>query len=63
MNRPPISTVFPASRLLNLLTKLNREQHQTVVMVTHEREYALGVHRIIYMEDGVVVKEEKLREL
>jgi putative ABC transport system ATP-binding protein len=50
-------------QIIELLTKLNREQHQTVVMVTHEREYALGVHRIIYMEDGVVVKEEKLREL
>ncbi len=51
------------SQVIALLTKLNREQHQTVVMVTHEREYALNVHRIIHMEDGVIVGEEKLREL
>lgn len=50
-------------QIIELLTKLNHEQHQTVVMVTHEREYALSVHRIIYMEDGVIVKEEKLRDL
>lgn len=51
------------SQVIELLTKLNREQHQTVVMVTHEREYAQNVHRIIHMEDGVVVNEEKLRGL
>ncbi len=50
-------------QIIELLTKLNREQHQTVVMVTHEREYAQNVHRIIHMEDGMVVREEKLREL
>ncbi len=51
------------SQVIELLTKLNREQHQTVVMVTHEREYAQNVHRIIHMEDGVVVIEERLRNL
>lgn len=47
-------------QIIALITKLNRENGQTVVMVTHEREYAQNAHRIVYMEDGLIVKEEKL---
>ncbi len=50
-----------SKQIIDLLTSLNETSGQTIVMVTHEREYALGTHRIIYMEDGVVVQEEKLR--
>ncbi len=35
------------------------ESGQTIVMVTHEEEYAAGCDRIIYMEDGLVVREKK----
>lgn len=48
-------------QIISLLTKLNQEQGQTIVMVTHEREYALSAHRIINMEDGKIVGEERLR--
>ncbi len=48
--------------IIDLLTKLNREQGQTIVMVTHEREYATNCHRIVHMEDGRIVREEKLRK-
>lgn len=48
-------------QVIELITNLNREQGQTVVMVTHEREYALGCNRIIHMEDGLIVHEEILR--
>jgi putative ABC transport system ATP-binding protein len=47
-------------QVIELISKLNRETGQTVVMVTHEREYALGADRILHMEDGVIVLEEKL---
>ncbi len=50
-----------SEQVIALITALNRERGQTVVMVTHEREYALGSDRIIHMEDGLVVREEKLR--
>lgn len=46
--------------VIDLLTKLNREQGQTIVMVTHEREYATNCHRIVHMEDGRIVDEEQL---
>lgn len=48
-------------QVIELITSLNRDSGQTVVMVTHEREYALGCNRILHMEDGVVVREEHLR--
>ncbi len=48
-------------QVIDLISSINREQGQTIVMVTHEREYALGANRILHMEDGLVVLEEKLR--
>jgi putative ABC transport system ATP-binding protein len=48
-------------QVIELITSLNRDFGQTVVMVTHEREYALGCNRILQMKDGIIVKEEKLR--
>lgn len=47
-------------QVIELIASLNRDNKQTVVMVTHEREYALGCDRIIHMEDGVVVDIETL---
>ncbi len=46
-------------QIITLLTKLNQEQGQTIVMVTHEREYAQSADRIINMEDGRIVGEER----
>ena len=50
-----------SQQVIDLIASLNRDQGQTIVMVTHEREYALGCHRIIHMEDGRIVNEEQLR--
>lgn len=47
-------------QVIDLMTGLNRESKQTIVMVTHEREYAMGCDRIINMEDGRIVSEEQL---
>jgi putative ABC transport system ATP-binding protein len=47
--------------IIELITSLNRDYGQTVVMVTHEREYAMSANRIIHMEDGRIVHEEVLR--
>ncbi len=49
------------TQVIELITKLNKEFGQTVVMVTHEREYATGCDRIIHMEDGVIMREEILK--
>jgi len=44
--------------VIALLTELHKNG-QTIVMVTHEREYAKSAQRIIFMEDGLIIKEEK----
>ncbi len=44
--------------IIELLTHLNRTFGQTVVMVTHERDYAESADRIIHMADGHIVNEE-----
>ncbi len=49
------------TQVIDLLTTLNKEQNQTIVMVTHEREYALSCNRIVHMEDGLITDEEILR--
>jgi putative ABC transport system ATP-binding protein len=55
-----LDTTF-GKQIIELITALNRDYGQTVVMVTHEREYAMGCNRIIHMEDGKVTSVEKLR--
>lgn len=44
--------------IINLLGELNKKG-QTIVMVTHEEEYTKLCNRIIRMEDGVIIKEDK----
>ena len=48
------------TQVIDLIANLNKNDGQTVVMVTHEREYALGCDRIINMVDGVVTNIEQL---
>jgi putative ABC transport system ATP-binding protein len=50
------------TQIIELLSALNRDYGQTIIMVTHEHEYALSAHRIIHMEDGQIIKEEHPRK-
>ena len=47
-----------SKQLLEYLEELNAAG-QTIVMVTHELEYARHAHRVIEMQDGVITKETK----
>jgi putative ABC transport system ATP-binding protein len=44
--------------VLQLLSRLNREEHMTIVMVTHDRQAAETADRIITLRDGAVVEVE-----
>ena len=44
-----------ASEIMDLLVRLNNEQGQTFVLVTHSEDVGGMVHRIVRMSDGVVV--------
>jgi putative ABC transport system ATP-binding protein len=46
-------------QVIELLNSLNKNFGQTIVMVTHEPEYAVNCNRIIHLEDGKIVREEK----
>ncbi|MFA4934208.1 MAG: ABC transporter ATP-binding protein [Candidatus Methanoperedens sp.] len=47
-----------AMQVVNLLRKLRNEQNQTIVMVTHELELGKLADRIIWLKDGMVIKNE-----
>jgi putative ABC transport system ATP-binding protein len=45
--------------ILRLLSKLNKEEQITIVMVTHDLQAAQVADRIITVRDGLIVEEEK----
>lgn len=45
-------------QIVQLLGELHKKG-QTIVMVTHEEEYAADANRIIYLEDGLIVDVKK----
>jgi len=47
--------------VMGILRKLNREQQQTFVIVTHDPLVAKSVDRIAHMQDGMIIREEILR--
>jgi putative ABC transport system ATP-binding protein len=44
--------------IMELFRTLNREQHQTIIMVTHNPELGAMADRIIYFRDGKVVDKK-----
>jgi len=50
-----------AQALYELLREVNTERGQTILVVTHEREFAQRTDRIIQLQDGQVVADERLR--
>jgi len=48
-----------SKEIISLLRKFNREQNQTVIIITHDEKIALSADRIISIEDGKVVSDRK----
>ena len=45
--------------IISLLRKFNREAEQTVIMITHDEKTALSADRLIAIEDGRIVRDER----
>jgi len=48
--------------VMELLRELRAEEKFTVVMVTHNQEVAAWGDRTIYLDDGVLVREERVKD-
>ncbi len=49
--------------IMDIFCMLNRQQGNTVIIVTHEREIAEFTNRIITFKDGCIIKDEIVREV
>ncbi len=49
--------------IMNLLKESNRKQKQTLILITHDESIALQADRIIYIEDGKLTRDERIRVL
>jgi len=47
---------------MQLLFRLNKEKGTTMLVVTHDADIASRCNRILQMEDGRIVKDERTEE-
>lgn len=47
--------------IMQLLKASNKSYHQTIVLITHDREIALQADRILEIQDGQLVRDEAIR--
>lgn len=52
-----------SAEIMELFVKLNKEEGNTVIIVTHEREIAEFTDRIIKFKDGRIIKDEIISEV
>lgn len=49
--------------IIRLLRESNRNQKQTLILITHDESIALQADRMICIEDGKITKDERIRVL
>ena len=47
--------------IMHLLKESNRVYHQTIILITHDREIALQADRILEIQDGCLIRDEVIR--
>ena len=50
-----------SQEIVELLKLSNEKYNQTLIMITHDENIALQADRIIQVEDGRIVRDEKIR--
>ena len=51
-----------SNEVMDLLFELNAERGTTLLVVTHDSEIAARCSRVLHMEDGLIVRDEKSEE-
>jgi putative ABC transport system ATP-binding protein len=49
--------------IIRLLKESNRRYKQTLILITHDENIALQADRMIYLEDGRIVRNERIRTI
>ena len=47
--------------IIDLLKMSNQKYNQTVILITHDENVALEADRILTIDDGKIVKDERVR--
>ena len=47
--------------IVRLLRQANQEFNQTLILITHDESIALQADRIMYMQDGRIIRDEVIR--
>ncbi len=50
-----------SKEIMELLRTVNKENNQTVIIITHDERIAMSADRVISIEDGKIVKDEVMR--
>ena len=51
-----------SQEIVELLRMSNRKYGQTLIVITHDENIALQADRVIAVEDGKIVRDERIRE-
>lgn len=51
------------AEVMRILKTANQTYHQTLILITHDESIALQADRILTMEDGKIVQDERIREI
>lgn len=47
--------------IIELIREFNKENNQTIIMITHDERIAMSADRIISIEDGKIIRDEVMR--
>ena len=51
------------AEIIKILKESNQKQKQTLILITHDESIAVQADRMLYMEDGRITLDERIREL
>ena len=52
-----------SQEIVELLKYSNRKYHQTLIVITHDESIALQADRILAIDDGRIIRDERVREV